>query len=168
VLRGREKDLRAQLDQLAERDRSERDRFEEVRRLTVEAEKEHKGRMEELQRTIEDTRRELAEMEMKLAPLREWKDAMDKRYTRLASLPEDSAEARELFKEIEAEKAGLRNFVLPTVGGTPGPGTTLAALRGGSPGDDQAAEDDEAKAASDKTGKGTGKSKLHAPEEIFD
>lgn len=175
VLRGREKDLRTQLDDLAERERSERDRFEEIRRLAVEADKEHKARMEELQRTIELTRRDLADMEMKLAPLREWKDAMDKRYTRLASLPEDSAEARELFKEIEAEKVALRNLVsVPEQGTARGIAPGEAVLRGINPQDEEGAavegaEGEESKAQAGKAGKGPGKKgKLHAPEEILD
>lgn len=168
VLHGREKDLRAQLEELGQHESGERRRFEEIRRLAVEAEKDHKGRMEELQATIDLTRRELADMEMKLAPLREWKDAMDKRYTRLASLPEDSAEARELFKEIEAEKAALRNFVSLPAGGTREITLAESALRGMHPseGESVPAEGDESKSQSGKSAKGVGK--LHAPEEIFD
>ena len=168
VLRGREKDLRAQLESLNERERAERERFEEIRRLGVEAEKEHKGRKEELHRNIELTGRELAEMELKLAPLREWKEAMDKRYTRLASLPEDSAEARELFKEIEAEKDALRNLIsVPSAGGTHGVSLEESVLRGIGPAEEDAvsaANEWKALSAKDAGKKG----KLHAPEEIFD
>jgi pSer/pThr/pTyr-binding forkhead associated (FHA) protein/predicted nucleic acid-binding Zn-ribbon protein len=177
VLRGREKDLRLQLDQLSDRERSERDRFEEIRRLGVEAEKEHHGRMEELQRTIEVTRRELADMEMKLAPLREWKDAMDKRYTRLASLPEDSSEARELFKEIEAEKAALQNLISVSDkgGGTRGIILGESTLRSMQPGGDETgagagagAEDGKATGRLDLDKLAGKKGKLYAPEEILD
>lgn len=172
VLRGREKDLRTQLDELSERERIERDRFEEIQGLTTEAEKEHKARMEEMLRTAELTRRELADMEMKLAPLREWKDAMDKRYSRLASLPEDSVEARELFKEIEAEKNALRNIISdPGKGGTRGIALSESVLRGNTE-DGDTAEDDskpDTTLAADRRGRPAGKKgRLHAPAQMLD
>jgi hypothetical protein len=110
-------------------------------------------------------------MELKLAPLREWKEAMDKRYTRLASLPEDSAEARELFKEIEAEKDALRNLIsVPSSGGTPSVSLDESVLRGIGPAQEDAVNAaNEWKALSASSGKDAGKKgKLHAPEEIFD
>src|SRR4029079_11779978 len=77
----------------------------------AEAEKESSALKDELMRGVENARRELAEMELKLAPLRDWKQAMDQRYARLAALPEDSPEARELWREIEGEKGNLKQLI---------------------------------------------------------
>lgn len=174
VLRGREKDLRTQLDELKERERIERDKFEEIQGLSTEAEKEHKARMDEMLRTTDLTRRELAEMEMKLAPLREWKEAMDKRYARLASLPEDSTEARELFKEIEAEKNALRNLINdPAKGSSRSISLSESVLRANAEDADTDTADDEAPAEAASTpgklGRPAGKrGRLHAPAPILD
>ncbi|RBP46186.1 chromosome segregation ATPase [Roseimicrobium gellanilyticum] len=163
VLRGKEKDLRSELDQLAQKEQEDRVRFEELRRLTTEADREHEAHMEELSRTLELTRRELADMEVKLAPLREWKESMDKRYARLASLPEDSAEARELWKEIEAEKAGLGQLIGAGGKGTRGVSLNESILRGMS-GAGEGAAAAETPAPGQRPGlKGRGKTKLHAP-----
>ncbi|MEZ0276763.1 MAG: hypothetical protein ACAH88_17780, partial [Roseimicrobium sp.] len=167
VLRGKEKDLRSELEQLGQKEQEDRSRFEELRRLTTEADREHEGHMEELTRTLELTRRELADMEVKLAPLREWKESMDKRYARLASLPEDSAEARELWKEIEAEKAGLSHLIGVSGKGTRGVSLNETILRGMSGSGESASPSESAsapEAPSPRGGlKGRGKSKLHAP-----
>jgi hypothetical protein len=171
VLRGKEKDLRAELDSLAQKEQEDRTRFEELRRLTSEADREHEAHLEELSRTLELTRRELADMEVKLAPLREWKESMDKRYARLASLPEDSAEARELWKEIEAEKAGLGQLIGSSGKGTRGVSLNESILRGmsgaatgeGASGAEGASGSDVAARGARAGLKGRGKTKLHAP-----
>lgn len=130
VLRTREKDLRQVLDELADRERNERERFEALRRLTAEADKEHNEQRESLLAKLDGKRRELADLEMKLTPLREWKECMDIRYARLASLPEDSDAARELWREIEGEKSNLRNLIVGSPGGTRGVSLSEAVLRG--------------------------------------
>ncbi|WP_156345410.1 hypothetical protein [Verrucomicrobium spinosum] len=130
VLRTREKDLRQVLDELADRERNERERFEALRRLTAEADKEHNEQRESLLAKLDGKRRELADLEMKLTPLREWKECMDIRYARLASLPEDSDAARELWREIEGEKSNLRNLIVGSPGGSRGVSLSEAVLRG--------------------------------------
>lgn len=130
VLRTREKDLRQVLDELADRERNERERFEALRRLTAEADKEHNEQRESLLAKLDGKRRELADLELKLTPLREWKECMDIRYARLASLPEDSDAARELWREIEGEKSNLRNLIVGSPGGTRGVSLSEAVLRG--------------------------------------
>lgn len=168
VLRGREKDLRLALDELSQREQEERGRFEEIRRLSVEAEKEHAAQSESLKRSIDLTRRELGDLELKLAPLREWKDAMDKRYEKLASLPEDSAEARELWREIEAEKANLRTLISADAGQTRGITLSEAVLRGLTKGEGTR-EEVVAAVPEATTPKAAGKpGKLHAPASFND
>jgi hypothetical protein len=106
------------LGELAKRELEQREKFEEIRELSAEAEQEFILRKEEIRQGTETSRRELNELEVRLAPLRDWKDAMDKRYARLAALPEDSTEARELWHEIESEKANLRNLIPTSAGQT--------------------------------------------------
>lgn len=111
VLLAREKDLRAELTALAASERAERVRFEEVRQLATEAEKEHAAQKQRLDTGLENARQELEDLVSRLTPLRDWKEAMDQLYARLASLPQDSAEARDLLHEIEKEKAGLHDLI---------------------------------------------------------
>jgi len=110
-LRAREKDLRTELAALAASERVERARFEEVRQLAAEAEKEHAAQRGRLEAAFESRSQELEELVSRLTPLRDWKDAMDLLYARLAALPQDSPEARDLWHEIEKEKAGLHNLI---------------------------------------------------------
>jgi len=111
VLHARENDLRAELTQLGASERTHRSRFEEVRQLVAEAEKEHAARQQQLTSSLETARSDLADLLSRLQPLRDWKEAMDLLYARLATLPQDSAEARELWHEIEKEKAGLHELI---------------------------------------------------------
>ena len=118
VLRGRERDLRGELENLSESERAEREKFEELRKLALEMEGEHEKQKKNLSESLESTRHELADLEMKLAPLRDWKEGMDRRYAKLAALPEDSAEARDLWREIENEKASLKSLITQQAGQT--------------------------------------------------
>ncbi len=111
VLHARENDLRAELTQLGTAERTHRTRFEEVRQLVAEAEKEHTSRQQQLTSSLATARTDLADLLSRLQPLRDWKEAMDQLYARLATLPQDSAEARDLWHEIEKEKAGLLDLV---------------------------------------------------------
>lgn len=111
VLHAREHDLRAELSKLAAAERAERVRFEEVRQLADEAEKEHAAQAQQLASNIEASRCDLENLVSKLTPLREWKEAMDQLYARLATLPQDSPEARDLWHEIEKEKSGLLELI---------------------------------------------------------
>ena len=111
VLYSREQDLRVELTQLAAAERSQRSRFEEVRQLAADAEKEHSAEQKNLTTSLAAARSELADLISRLQPLRDWKEAMDQLYARLATLPQDSAEARDLWHEIEKEKAGLHELI---------------------------------------------------------
>ena len=110
VLHAREKDLRVELTQLAAAERSQRTRFEEVRQLAADAEKEHSAQQQQLASSLATARSDLADLISRLQPLRDWKEAMDQLYARLAELPQDSAAARDLWHEIEKEKAGLHEL----------------------------------------------------------
>jgi chromosome segregation ATPase len=115
VLHSREQDLRVEITQLAAAERSQRNRFEEVRQLAADADKEHTAQQKHLASSLASSlaaaRSELANLISRLQPLRDWKEAMDQLYARLATLPQDSAEARDLWHEIEKEKAGLHELI---------------------------------------------------------
>lgn len=111
VLHGREQDLRSELTKLAASEHSSRDRFEEFQQLMSEAEKEHAAQQEEHAQKIKTAKHELLEIESKLTPLRDWKEAMDLLYARLGDLPEGSEEARDLWREIEKEKSDLKALI---------------------------------------------------------
>jgi len=129
-LQAHEKDLRAELAALAASERVERARFEEVRQLVAEAEKEHAAQRGRLEAAFESRNQELEELVSRLTPLRDWKDAMDQLYARLATLPQDSPEARDLWHEIEKEKAGLHHLIITarTQAGAEAPQMSRAAI----------------------------------------
>lgn len=159
VLITREKDLRLVLEELRNREKECRTRFEEIQKLASDAEREHAVQIQEMKLTAEQTRRALADMEIRLAPLRDWKDAMDKRYARLASLPEDSNDARVLWREIEQEKSGLKNLISATPGATRAINLNETVLT-------QLVNSEEQKSNIKKPG--PGKSILHAPPSFTD
>lgn len=111
ALETREKDLQAALAGLASAERAERARFEEVRQIASEADKEHAAQKERIAQSVESAQRDLDDLLSRLQPLREWKEAMDQLYARLDTLPQDSPEARDLWHEIEKEKAGLLDLI---------------------------------------------------------
>lgn len=111
VLHGRENDLRSELGKLATSEHESRARFEELRELISQAEQEHQTRLDEHGTKVRACHQELHELESKLAPFREWKEAMDQLYARLSELPQDSSEARELWHEIEKEKEDLETLI---------------------------------------------------------
>ncbi len=111
VLHGRENDLRSELGKLATAEHESRARFEELRELISQAEHEHQTRLDEHGAKVAACHKELHELESKLAPFREWKEAMDQLYARLSELPQDSSEARDLWHEIEKEKEDLETLI---------------------------------------------------------
>jgi len=111
ALHARENDLHAELTELGSAEHDHRTRFEEVRQLSAEAEKEHAVQQELLASSLANARGELSELLSRLQPLRDWKEAMDLLYARLATLPQDSTAARDLWHEIEKEKAGLHELI---------------------------------------------------------
>ncbi|MGV3660790.1 MAG: FHA domain-containing protein [Prosthecobacter sp.] len=111
VLHGRENDLRSELGKLSTAEQESRARFEELRELISQAEQEHQSRLDEHGVKARACHQELHELESKLAPFRDWKEAMDQLYARLGELPQDSSEARDLWREIEKEKEDLESLI---------------------------------------------------------
>jgi len=111
TLRETEKKLRATLNDVTTSEQNARARLEEIRQLTIKEQKDRAVQQEELALGIESAQREIAHLETRLGPLRHWQEAMNQRYTRLAAMPQDSPEARELLQEIAAENATLFHLI---------------------------------------------------------
>jgi pSer/pThr/pTyr-binding forkhead associated (FHA) protein len=80
---------------------------EELRAARDELQASMDAPLEDLRRRIEKSQHDLGVIEARLRPLRDWKEAQERRLSLLASLPADSPEARELLREIEREAADL-------------------------------------------------------------
>lgn len=97
-------------------------------------ERDHQNELEQLNASLEAARSELSGLESNLTPLRDWKAAMDRRFTRLAALPKDSNEERLLWDEIEEAYSALLKLLttagVETTDLTPGDFTRLSARSG--------------------------------------
>ena len=90
---------------------STKQQVEELRARRAELEAANNAPLDDLHRRIEKARGELATLEARLRPLRDWKEAQDRRLAQLGLLPPNSPEARELLREIDAEAADLLQVV---------------------------------------------------------
>jgi pSer/pThr/pTyr-binding forkhead associated (FHA) protein len=90
---------------------SSKQQVEELRARRDELEAANNAPLDDLHRRIEKARVELATLEARLRPLRDWKEAQDRRLAQLGLLPPNSPEARELLREIDAEAADLLQIV---------------------------------------------------------
>ncbi len=90
---------------------SSKQQVEELRARRDELEAANNAPLDDLHRRIEKARVELATLEARLRPLRDWKEAQDRRLAQLGLLPPSSPEARELLREIDAEAADLLQIV---------------------------------------------------------
>lgn len=84
---------------------------EELRARRAELEAANNAPLADLHRRIEIARGELATLEVRLRPLRDWKEAQDRRLAQLGLLPPNSPDARELLREIDSEAADLLQIV---------------------------------------------------------
>lgn len=70
-----------------------------------------RSELADLRPEIETGRAELAALESRLRPLSDWAQAMNRRYARLATLPQDSAEEVALWSEITEAHAALLDLL---------------------------------------------------------
>lgn len=110
-LREREKNLRTELETFATTERNARTRLEDIRKLAQDEQQKRTAEYDKLTFSIDTARNELAELESKLSLLRDWKEATTQRKARLADLPKDSPEARDIWNEIENEKEALLSLL---------------------------------------------------------
>ena len=90
---------------------SSKQQVEELRARRAELEAANNAPLDDLHRRIEKARGELATLEARLRPLRDWKEAQDRRLAQLGLLPPNSPEARDLLREIDSEAADLLQIV---------------------------------------------------------
>lgn len=90
---------------------SSKQQVEELRARRAELEAANNAPLDDLHRRIQKARGELATLEARLRPLRDWKEAQDRRLAQLGLLPPNSPEARELLREIDSEAADLLQIV---------------------------------------------------------
>lgn len=90
---------------------SSKQQVEELRARRAELEAANNAPLDDLHRRIEKARGELATLEARLRPLRDWKEAQERRLAQLGLLPPNSPEARELLREIDSEAADLLQIV---------------------------------------------------------
>jgi pSer/pThr/pTyr-binding forkhead associated (FHA) protein/predicted nucleic acid-binding Zn-ribbon protein len=84
---------------------------EELRDRRAEFEAANNAPLHDLHHRIEKAQGDLATLEARLRPLRDWKEAQDRRLAQLGLLPPHSPEARELLREIDSEAADLLQIV---------------------------------------------------------
>ena len=90
---------------------SSKQQVEELRARRAELEAANNAPLDDLHRCIEKARGELATLEARLRPLRDWKEAQDRRLAQLGLLPPNSPEARDLLRAIDSEAADLLQIV---------------------------------------------------------
>ena len=90
---------------------SETRRLAEVRARREELQAANAAPMEELHRRLERARHDLGVIEARLRPLRDWKEAQERRLAQLSMLPPGSPEAKEVLREIDSEAADLLHIV---------------------------------------------------------
>jgi len=90
---------------------SETRRLAEVRARLEELQAANAAPMEELHRRLERARHDLGVIEARLRPLRDWKEAQERRLAQLSMLPPGSPEAKEVLREIDSEAADLLHIV---------------------------------------------------------
>lgn len=100
----REENLKQSIESLAAKEQVDRERFQAIQNLIMEAENEKRGQAERLEREVLLKQRQLIEIEDRLEPLLRWKETMDQRYQQLQALPDSSEEARALWRQLEADK----------------------------------------------------------------
>lgn len=116
TLRKQEGPLKQALQDLHSQQQAERQRFEEMRTITQEAERHAAQQRADLHASEDDLRRQVEDMESRLATLHTYRDELDQRYARLAALPENSPEAKELWKDIQRTKEEIA-AKMPSKGG---------------------------------------------------
>ncbi|MBL9133638.1 MAG: hypothetical protein JNG86_20680, partial [Verrucomicrobiaceae bacterium] len=90
---------------------AEKRQLDDTRALRASLEAANNAPLDDLRQRIDKARHDLGILEARLMPLRDWKEAQDKRLAHFSALPADSPEARELLREIDAEAADLLRII---------------------------------------------------------
>jgi chromosome segregation ATPase len=103
--------LKTRIEALAAAEKTQKERYQELRSLTDAAENEHVARLKAHEERLLHTQQELHEVENRLEALEAWNQRMNECQARLTALPADSLEARNLRNDIEVSMAALRHLL---------------------------------------------------------
>ena len=107
----RREQLESSIEELSASEAREQARLAQAKTEADDFDQTQTLRVAELQGQIDAAQKELAQLETRLLPLRDWKLVMDKRQAELKALPSDSVEARNLRNDMEMAMATLRHLL---------------------------------------------------------
>lgn len=105
ALQSQEKSLEESLSELATREMGARNRFEEIQKLCADAERVAQEQKAEIERSLDASRRQLAQTGCQLSLICGIKKEFEGLYGKLDAMPEGSPDAVNLWHEIERHKA---------------------------------------------------------------
>ena len=106
-LRVDESALLCVIQTLRQNEQTEQQRFDHARKTHAQIDQQAAAKHAELESALEYLRGQISKLEAYLTSLEVWRDDMNEHYTRLATMPEDSAEALKLWREIHRKKEGI-------------------------------------------------------------
>jgi chromosome segregation ATPase len=104
-------ELQASLESLQQAEQAQRQRHEEITKEATELETKHTERQQALAAQAAETQQKIDELENRLAALEEWLLRMQDCHKRLADLPPEPLEARNMRNEIEMAMASLSHLL---------------------------------------------------------
>ncbi len=104
-------ELQASLESLQQAEQAQRQRHEEITKEATELETKHTERQQALAAQAAETQQKIDELENRLAALEEWLLRMQDCHKRLADLPPEPLEARNVRNEIEMAMASLSHLL---------------------------------------------------------
>ena len=128
-LRATEADLQKTLQSLTADQQRERARFEELRQLANDAQREGERQKAELDQRISALHAEIATLETRLAHAREWHAELDALYAKLADVEDGSPEGVAIWKQAQSRRREITEQ-LPTGIQVRAPGTVRVVPRG--------------------------------------
>lgn len=112
-LHQQERDTKARIEVLVAAEKNRRERYDELHSLVDAVEKDHASQRQVHEERLASVLQELGGTESRLAALLAWNERMSECQSRLAGLPEDSLEARNIRNDIQVSMAGLRHLLSP-------------------------------------------------------
>lgn len=106
-LQMKEAELQNTIKQLGDEQQCERERFEGLRLLSQDAERETERQKERLNSQLSEMREEIARLESRLVHARNGNAELDQLYEKLGRMPDASPEAREAWLEIQRRKNAI-------------------------------------------------------------
>jgi len=104
-------ETKASLEALQQEEQAQQRRLDDLNQTAADAEKQHAERRQTLESQAAETRQKVDELENRAAALEEWQQRMQDCHKRLADLPPETLEARNLRNEIEMAMASMRHLL---------------------------------------------------------